>query len=215
MRRHLSRLAALAVVFAAFVPRAAAQTPYPKQIFRYQFLMRSFELAGRLSQRVDFDGYDDPKITLLDALKSLGRRYHIVFDLNERAFKEAGHTDISDLLARPVAPTPLPAMKDVPLSAVLRAVLGRFPTGAETTFVIRQDALEITTRRGAALDAWDGVHVLVWEYRARLACARPGDVRLYTVDAARLLGEVAYWLGVMRDNVRPLALGGKARPADR
>jgi type II secretory pathway component HofQ len=109
-------------------------------------------LSQKLAQRVKFDGIDDPKATLDDALAKLTKLYDVSFDINEKAFKfenvmEVGKTPIAD-------PTPTPAMKNVRLSTILRKILSRIPAPSGATFMVRGDHIEITTMTFQAPEVW-------------------------------------------------------------
>lgn len=100
------------------------------------------ELSRRLSDTINFTGYDDPRMTLNDALDNLSKRYNLTFDVNEKALeidgvKEVGQAKITD-------PTPIPAMHTT-LAKVLQKTLRRVPAKSGATYLIRGDAIEITT----------------------------------------------------------------------
>ncbi|HZT82485.1 MAG TPA: VWA domain-containing protein, partial [Gemmataceae bacterium] len=103
-------------------------------------------LRKKLVEVVNFDGFDDPKLTLEGALEYLADRYDVTIEVLEPAFKAAGYVDKS-VLSEPVATTPIPKMRGVTLATVLRKVLARVPTppGKEATFLIRRDHIEVTT----------------------------------------------------------------------
>jgi hypothetical protein len=107
---------------------------------------RMLYLRDRLSDTVNFDGFDDPKFTLQDALEYLSDRYDLSFDVLEPAFKAAGYADKS-VMSEPIAQVPIPRMRGVSLATVLRKVLSRIqtPPGKEATYIIRRDQVEITT----------------------------------------------------------------------
>jgi hypothetical protein len=100
------------------------------------------ELRHRLSNTVNFQGYDDPRLTLNDALDNLSKRYNLTFDINEKAFelenvKDLGRTPITDR-------GPIPPMHTT-LAKVLRKILLRVPADSGATYLIRGDVIEITT----------------------------------------------------------------------
>jgi hypothetical protein len=107
---------------------------------------RMLQLRDKLSETVDFGGFDDPKMTLQDALEYLTDRYDLSFDVLEPAFRAAGYTDKS-VLQEPIAAQPIPKMRGVSLATVLRKILSRIttPAGQEATYIIRRDQIEITT----------------------------------------------------------------------
>ncbi len=106
----------------------------------------------KLAQRVKFDGFDDPKTDLTEALDKLSKLYDVSFDINEKAFKfenvmEVGKTEIA-------SPNPIRAMKSVRLSTILRKILARIPVPSAATFTVRSDHLEITTTTFQAQEIW-------------------------------------------------------------
>jgi tetratricopeptide (TPR) repeat protein len=102
----------------------------------------TYRLRNELNKTVDFDGLDDTRATLLDALQLLQSRYKINFDVNEAAFKAEG---LDDVLSQPVATKPIPKMTGVSLATVLRKILSRITTQSGATYLIRRDVIEITT----------------------------------------------------------------------
>jgi hypothetical protein len=119
---------------------------YESGTFGADIPKRMLYLRDRLSDTVDFQGFDDPKMTLQDALEYLADRYDLSFDVLEPAFRAAGYQDKS-VLQEPIATTPIPRMRGVSLATVLRRVLARIttPPGKEATYIIRRDQIEITT----------------------------------------------------------------------
>jgi hypothetical protein len=120
-------------------------------------------LVARLLRRVDFRGYEDPRMTLNDALDDLSKKYGVSFVLNEQAFKydglmEVGRTEIAQ-------PTPIPALKNVRLDTLLRRILDRIPAPSGATFMVRREAIEITTFTFLRGEVWyddpEGLHVPV------------------------------------------------------
>jgi hypothetical protein len=119
---------------------------YESQSFGPNVPTRMLQLRDKLSETVDFGGFDDPKMTLQDALEYLTDRYDLSFDVLEPAFRAAGYTDKS-VLQEPIAAQPIPKMRGVSLATVLRKILSRIttPAGQEATYIIRRDQIEITT----------------------------------------------------------------------
>jgi hypothetical protein len=118
---------------------------YESQGFGPDVPKRMLYLRDRLSDTVNFDGLDDPRTTLQDALEYLSDRFDVSFDVLEFAFKaQLGDRSV---LNEPVAQTPIPKMRGVSLATVLRKILARIPTqpGREATYIIRRDQIEITT----------------------------------------------------------------------
>jgi hypothetical protein len=110
-------------------------------------------LASKLSRQVNFAGFDDPKLTLSEALDSLAKQYDLSFDINDKAFAAEGAPDV--FKAEIAQPTPLPAMKNVRLATVLRKVLRRVNVGESgATWMVRDDRIEITTRMVQAAEVW-------------------------------------------------------------
>jgi hypothetical protein len=100
-------------------------------------------LPQKLAQRVKFDGMDDPKITLSDALDKLNKLYDVTFDINEKAFK---FENVMDVAKTPItAENSIPAMKNVRLSQVLDKLVSRIPVPSGGTYLVYGDHIEITT----------------------------------------------------------------------
>jgi hypothetical protein len=104
------------------------------------------DIARALSVPVEFKGFEDPKLTLGEALDAFTRLYHVSFDVDEAAFADQGIADILKLEF--LSNAPLPELR-APLGRVLRKVLRRVP-GA--TFVIRNDHIEITTTTAVVVE---------------------------------------------------------------
>ena len=104
---------------------------------------RGRELRQTLETVARFDGIDDARATLSDALDMMGKRYNLSFDVNEKAFKEAGLKDGAGRFEI-AKDAPLPQMQ-TKLGTVLHRVLTRVPHSA--TYFIRGDVIEITTMR--------------------------------------------------------------------
>lgn len=100
---------------------------------------RGRELRQSLGQTIQFNGIDDAKATLRDALDLISKRYNLTFDINEEAFKRA---EIAEVGKVEIFPTPMPAMQ-AKMEDVLRKILSRLSPKA--AFFIRGDAIEITT----------------------------------------------------------------------
>jgi RNA polymerase sigma factor (sigma-70 family) len=124
-------------------------------------------LREQLSQEIDYQGLEDLKATLSDALDQLSKRYNLNFDINEKAFEMdppkggegIGRTKIAD-------PTPIPPIRTT-LSTVLRKILRRVQVSSGAIYLIRRDRIEITTE--AAVRAELGILAnrpllpLVWD----------------------------------------------------
>jgi hypothetical protein len=101
---------------------------------------RGRELRHLLDSPVQYEGLEDPKATLQDALEQLAKRFNLSFDINEHAFKA---TDIKEIGKFEVAsPNSIPAIR-TRLRTVLKKVLGR--VSPSVTYLIRDDHIEITT----------------------------------------------------------------------
>ena len=122
---------------------------YESATFGADLPERGIRLRQTLSQEINYEGLEDPRATLSDALEQLSKRYGLTFDINEKAFemdqlKDVARTPISD-------PTPIPPMRTT-LSTVLRKILRRVPAPSGTTYLIRRDVIEITTGTFAAAE---------------------------------------------------------------
>ena len=116
-----------------------------------------------LAKPVEFNGIDDPKMTLADVLTQLADQYGLRFEVNEPAFEERGAAAVLDT---PVAANrPLPPLKNVSLATALRLVLDRLPLPA--TYVIRKDTIEVlpvaAVRAELGLENDRPLLPLVWE----------------------------------------------------
>ena len=105
----------------------------------------SREMLKVLSESVNYEGQEDIKARLREALDQLAAQYDLNFDVNERAFEEDG---IKDVMFTPLVADgkPLPKMTAVRLSTVLKKILTRIPNPSGATFVVRRDHIEITTQ---------------------------------------------------------------------
>ncbi len=116
---------------------------YESATFGADMPTRGLELRQELSKVVKFDGIDDARATLSDALDLLSKRYNLNFDINDTAFKVEMVPEVGKL---EIAQTPIPPMQTT-LSNVLRKILRRVSgqTQSGATFLIRRDQIEITT----------------------------------------------------------------------
>jgi hypothetical protein len=109
-------------------------------------------LAAKLQQPVDFPGIEaDPKATLEEVLAKLTKDYGLKFDVNESAFKEE---QVEDPLAKPVIEREIRKMSHVPLGTVVRKVIERLPSATGTTYTLRDDTIEVTTRGSVIREIW-------------------------------------------------------------
>jgi hypothetical protein len=140
----LGLVLAIAVSFSiAQTPSKAVdkkQTPNPEKTLRE----RMRENQKKLNASIDFAGVDDPRTTLDEVLKDLGKRHDIFIDVNERAFEAEG---LKDVKTTPLATEgrPIPAIKGVSLDYVLRKILSRIPVTSGATYINRGESLLITT----------------------------------------------------------------------
>jgi hypothetical protein len=110
-------------------------------------------LYAKLFRRVDFAGYEDPRMTFTDALDDLTKKYGVPFLLNEKAFK---YENVQDIGKTPITEaTPIPAMKNARIDTVLRQILSRIPVPSGATFLVRRDAVEITTGTFFQGEVWE------------------------------------------------------------
>jgi hypothetical protein len=127
----------------AAAPPAAAQAPAaPKKEKRIR--LGDTRLRDALKKTIDFKGNDDPKLTLIEFLNFLSERHDVSFDVNEKAFNAEGYNDVlkTEITANN---TPLPPMSKTTLRKVLMKALARLSPKSGATFLIRKDAIEITT----------------------------------------------------------------------
>jgi RNA polymerase sigma factor (sigma-70 family) len=129
-----------------------------------EVISRSQELRQILASTINFSGIDDPKTTLIEAMDQLAKIHNVTFDVNEEAFKADGVNDI--LKTEITVMHPLPPLKTT-LRNVLRKILSRAPSPSGTTFLIRQDTIEITTvaavRAELGMEDDQRLLPLVWE----------------------------------------------------
>jgi tetratricopeptide (TPR) repeat protein len=115
---------------------------YESATFGADLPVRGIELRNKLTNSVKFDGIDDARVTLTEALDLLAKKFGLTFDINEQAFKMDGLMEVGKT---PVADTaPIPEMHTT-LSTILRKILRRVPAPSGATYLIRKDVIEITT----------------------------------------------------------------------
>jgi hypothetical protein len=110
--------------------------------------------AAALYRRADFRGFDDPKLTLEQALDKIGRQYGVRFEVNQTAFR---FESIPEVLNTDVAEKPVPAMKNARLDRVLTCLLKRITVQSDATYLVRHELIEITTSRFRNAEIW-GLH---------------------------------------------------------
>jgi hypothetical protein len=102
---------------------------------------RGLELRDKLGKPVDYQGIDDPKVTLQEVLDQLAQVYDLSFDVNEKAFRDV---ELGDVHKYEVAcRQPIPRM-NTSLGNVLQKILSRVGD-SRATYVFRKDVIEITT----------------------------------------------------------------------
>ncbi len=110
------------------------------------------DLVAKWGETIDFPGFEaDLGLTLSKALEFLTKTYGVPFEVDEAALKTAGEPDV---LAAPVAEQRLPKMKGVRLETVLRRLLARVPSAEGLTYLMRRDAVEVTTTAAARQEVW-------------------------------------------------------------
>jgi hypothetical protein len=107
--------------------------------------------AAKLKETVKFDGFDDPKTTLGEALDKLADQYALQFDVNELAFKE---DQVEDVRGAEVVIRPIPKMTNVRLETVLHKVLARVPCASGATYIVRRNVVEVTTQATVIHEIW-------------------------------------------------------------
>ena len=130
----------LVFVRASAVPAPAAPVAKPEE-----------SLASKLFRPVKFAGFDDPKLTLKDALEHLGKEHGLEIDVNEAAFKAAG---MDNVLGEHIAEKPIRKNDRIRLDRLLRTILARVPVQAGVTYVLRRDGIEVTTVQAARAQIW-------------------------------------------------------------
>jgi hypothetical protein len=211
VRGQVAQFCVLAALFGGAAPSAHGQTlDFGPPVARYR--LPSVDLTNKLNQRVSFAGFSDRKLTFGHALSALAQRYGLVFEVDVEAFGEVVFAE-KGIIEHPVALTPIPKMQNVPLATVLRAVLARIPSTSAATFVVRPEAIEITTRRRAAIQGWVGIRYLVEDYAQYPVCSDLTDFSFCARRLFRLLSEVGYWHGVMTRNAKAVNVEVKARPS--
>ncbi len=172
------RAAAWALVVALSLGAGGRAAPVPAGVRE-----RSDELADALNKTVKFQGFEDPKTTLVEALDQLAKRYDLSFDVNEKAFQAAMAPDV--LKTEIAQPNPIPEM-NATLGAVLKKILARVPAEPGATFVIRRDTIEITTGEALRKEVWGE------NYRGpMLPLVRSNFEKLPLKDALRELAQQA------------------------
>jgi hypothetical protein len=102
----------------------------------------------KLARRVRFAGIDDPKANLGEALDLMKSQFELTLDVNKTAFSQDNSTNI--LKTDIAADQPIEPMNDVPVEAVLKAIVKRISTTEEAVYVVHDRVIEITTAQQAA-----------------------------------------------------------------
>jgi hypothetical protein len=123
---------------------ATAQGPAARAVVS---TARQDYFADKLTQTVNFDGFDDPKMTLQDALEYLTDRYDLAFEIDRAAFAKF---DVKNAAQFEIAREPIEKARGVRLKHVLNKIVARLPEAAEPTFIFQGDAILVTTRKAAS-----------------------------------------------------------------
>jgi tetratricopeptide (TPR) repeat protein len=121
---------------------------YESATFGADLPERGIRLRQDLQKEIDYQGLEDARATLSDALDQLSKRYGLTFDINDKAFEM---DQLKDVARTAIAEQPIPPMRTT-LSTVLRKILRRVPAPSGTTYLIRRDVIEITTGTFAAAE---------------------------------------------------------------
>lgn len=100
------------------------------------------DLESKLNQTVNFEGCNDPKETVDEVLNRLTKRYEVVFEVDERAFRMEGLNDVRNVTVAEGAD--IPPMK-APLREVLTKILQRIPAISRVRYQSKTKAILITT----------------------------------------------------------------------
>ncbi len=125
-------------------PPASSRAPAPSKpnTLRLPKVRPGEELFATLNKTVDYQGVDDIKVTLSEQLEQLAKVHRITFDVNEKAFTDAGCESVCK--TEICNPNPLGPIKSN-LATVLKRILARVPAKSGATWMIRRDHIEITT----------------------------------------------------------------------
>lgn len=134
-------IAVVSVVIGLGLVSWAAPTPPPP-----------LSLFQKLNQRVKFEGFAGNNMTLGQALDKLAKLGDVDFDVNAKAFQAE---NIQDVLSTEITVgNPIPAMKNVRFRTLLSKVLARVASESGTTYLVRDDTIEITTEAARAAEIW-------------------------------------------------------------
>jgi hypothetical protein len=121
---------------------------YSSSGFGPEMPKKALELKAKLTEIKKFKTLDDPKMTLQEAIDHLQRAYDITIDVNERAFR---YEQVNDVLKTPVAEQAIPEFTGT-LTTMLKKILAKIPVPSGATFIIRREAIEITTEKFATAE---------------------------------------------------------------
>jgi WD40 repeat protein len=110
------------------------------------------QVREHMLQTITFKGFDDPKITLGDALDFLSKFHGLKFEVDEEAFRQEG---VMDVLRTEICKSrPLPEMK-THIHRLLNHILHRVPCRSGCSYLIRGDSIVVLSRakRQRILDA--------------------------------------------------------------
>jgi RNA polymerase sigma factor (sigma-70 family) len=123
-------------------PKPKADEAYA--VVKLDAISRLKDWREKLSRPYNFDGIDDPNLTLREILDQLAKRFGITFEINDRAFAAEEINQNLDN-TQVVANKPIGGMKNTSLATVLRIILARVPSPSGAVYVLRPDTVEITT----------------------------------------------------------------------
>jgi hypothetical protein len=108
-------------------------------------------LAAKLQQPVNFPPVEDKNTTFQELLDKVSDSFDVKIEVNDAAFKAEMVDDVASKAV--AADKPIRKMANVRLERVLRTILARVPYPG-TTYIIRRDAIEITTQNAVVLEIW-------------------------------------------------------------
>lgn len=148
----------------------------PDNLKDRDWFVPSVDIAKKLNNRSEFNGYGGAELTLERALGELSKRYGLTFVLNREAFKKEGLTKIQEIV---IPGRPIGRMHMVSPSIILRIVLSRIPVKSRATFVISKSWVEVTTRQEVLQVYWPQFRELTMSILREIMNGR--------VDAAELV----------------------------
>jgi hypothetical protein len=116
-------------------------------------LKRAIAIQTLLTEAKKFKGFDDPKTTLQEALDALSKSQDVTIHINEKAFREE---EVMGVQNTPIAdPNSIPEFTGT-LSVMLGKLLAKVPVPSGATFLVRDDAIEITTNKALRREFYRG-----------------------------------------------------------